>query len=308
VKMKKDLKTFAENNKGKETHLLLQEKAYESFKDMGIIDEIEFINKKAPDPEKSRKAILDENIKILNRRYSSMGIRFELREEYIDVIESQPYNMKRIPEAKGYLKFKFNMDFNPERLWFIPRRGIQILKEKKIKKKPSASISNMKTELYKYIDMLEDFKLKMQILEMLEKHDRFYTAPAAKFHHHPYKGGLLEHTIQVTQYALNTLELFDDQDIINKDLLIAGCILHDFGKIYCYEISNNHAETTEIYQMMGHINYGIKVLSREITHELLDEILHILSSHHGIEQGDVKPYTLEAKIVSKADNLSAEIG
>ncbi|MGV9173058.1 MAG: hypothetical protein ACOC35_10880 [Promethearchaeia archaeon] len=85
---------------------------------------------------------------ILNRRYSSMPIRFELKGDYVDVIESEPYSMKRIPEAKDYLKFKFNMDFSPEHHWFIPTRGIQILRGKKIKERPSQSISKMKTELY----------------------------------------------------------------------------------------------------------------------------------------------------------------
>ena len=101
---------------------------------------------------------------------------------------------------------------------------------------------------------------------------------------------------------------------VDADVLLAGALLHDIGKIH--ELSPlPQNEYTDDGQMLGHIILGLEMVSAEIAkiddfpHELASLIKHCLISHHGeFEYGSPKiPATPEAMISHFADNIDAKL-
>lgn len=177
------------------------------------------------------------------------------------------------------------------------------------------------------LNMEEMFKDLMDLVETVEKpplkalldlifNDEeiaslFKNAPAAKGFHHFYIGGLLEHTLSVTRLLEKTAEHYD---ATNRDLIIAGGLLHDIGKIK--ELSlKNIIDYTDEGRLIGHISLGLELIDEKIAliedfpKQLSMELRHIMLSHHGVlEYGSPKrPKTLEALIVSFIDDLDAKV-
>ncbi|MCE5271777.1 HD domain-containing protein [bacterium] len=139
----------------------------------------------------------------------------------------------------------------------------------------------------------------------------YSTAPAAKRWHQPWLGGLLEHTLNVHRHAVNAAVLYPEAD---PDIVSAGVLLHDIGKIVEYEVEN-FFETSTRGRLLGHLVIGVEMLDSwlqkvggvpEQTGWLLK---HIILSHHGqLEYGSpVLPQTLEALLVHFADDLDAKM-
>jgi len=121
-----------------------------------------------------------------------------------------------------------------------------------------------------------------------EVEERFRVAPAARSMHHAFRSGLLEHTVSVTGIARLLCEHYD----LDADLVIAGALLHDLGKIWELEIAAS-IEYTDDGRLIGHLPME----------------LHILLSHHG-EYGfgsPRRPKTPEALLVHMADNLDSKM-
>jgi len=143
--------------------------------------------------------------------------------------------------------------------------------------------------------------------------DLFLKAPAAVSIHHVYKGGLLEHTLDVVEICSKIAKKYGE--IIDSDLLIAGAMLHDIGKAYEYEITPSGIKVTDTGELLGHISMGVNIvekISKEIENfpeNLLIEVKHMILSHHGeFEWGSpVLPKTPEALILHMVDNLDAKL-
>ena len=140
--------------------------------------------------------------------------------------------------------------------------------------------------------------------------DAFRKAPAAKGFHHAYIGGLLEHTLSVTQLLDLVTQHYQN---VNRDLVIAGGILHDIGKIHELSFDGTMNYTDE-GRLVGHIVLAVEFVNEKIAviegfpRQLALELRHILLSHHGVlEFGSPKrPKTLEALIVNFMDDLDAK--
>lgn len=138
----------------------------------------------------------------------------------------------------------------------------------------------------------------------------FQRAPAAKGFHHIYLGGLLEHTLSVVRLLE---KVADHYPVLNKDMLIAGGILHDIGKIYEFSY-NNIIDYSDEGRLIGHIVMGVEMINKKISTienfpaQLALELRHIILSHHGeFEFGSPKrPKTLEALVVHYIDDLDAK--
>lgn len=143
------------------------------------------------------------------------------------------------------------------------------------------------------INSLNSFKLLI-LLKSTSLIANFFNAPASKYNHHDYKGGLLEHTVQTVEFALAIYENSNNQ--IDKDLVIAGAALHDIGKIHCYEQNGNFIDITDTFLTQEQIVNGIKIVSKEITSEKLDDLIHIIASHHNLKEwgSPVSPMSNEA--------------
>lgn len=154
--------------------------------------------------------------------------------------------------------------------------------------------------------------LKQLVLNLLDTcREEFMVCPAARLYHHPYVGGLLEHTWFVARHTLASLAIYPD---LNRDLALAGAILHDLGKIK--EIANPPApELTVSGQLVGHIVLGWDMVrAAALTLDfpdptLLVQLEHIILSHHGsLEFGSpIPPKTREALLVNFLDDLDAKL-
>ena len=152
-------------------------------------------------------------------------------------------------------------------------------------------------------------KLLLSIFEDNETWQRFITCPAAKSWHHNFVGGLLDHTVTVAEICDFASKLYP----VNRDELIAGALLHDFGKIYEYN-SLPAIDFTDEGRLLGHIVIGDHFVDKKASEinlfppKTLMKLRHLILSHHGeLEKGAAKvPQTLEAIILHYADNMDAQ--
>ena len=177
------------------------------------------------------------------------------------------------------------------------------------------SIDSMYDELLKYVRSISHPKLRA-LLEAFFVNDadfakRFKAHSAAKSVHHSFSGGLLQHTLRVTQLCENLCRMYP---MINRDLLLTGAICHDIGKIR--ELSAFPAnDYTDEGQLIGHIVIGVQMVSEKIAQipdfpeVTRNELCHIILAHHGeFEFGSPKkPALLEAMALHFADNTDAKL-
>ena len=144
----------------------------------------------------------------------------------------------------------------------------------------------------------------------------FKRAPAAMNMHHPFLGGLLEHTLNVARAAKALLPFYPK---LNADLVLAAVFLHDIGKMA--ELSSGVGiHYTDRGQLVGHITIAAvwvqekaDLLAAETAEpfpaKTLDLLQHVILSHHGVhEYGSPKlPMIPEAFFLHYLDNLDAKM-
>lgn len=140
---------------------------------------------------------------------------------------------------------------------------------------------------------------------------RFEECPASISGHHAALGGLLRHTCEVAAIGRTIAAQCEADD----DLVVAGSLLHDIGKLESYSWQGSF-EVTDAGVLMGHVVLGAILLDRHrnqcggdactVPEQLV--LQHLILSHHGkLEFGaPVPPMTLEAEIIHYADNASAK--
>ena len=169
-----------------------------------------------------------------------------------------------------------------------------------------------------YTNMLRDFvnqisdKFYKRLVNFVLKayKNDFFKSPAAKINHDAYVGGLLKHTVAVTQVAVKIAEVYEGS--IDKDLIIAGCILHDIGKVRGLNVELTGITYSTESVLLDHVFLGMEMIdaaivdfrkSKVFDKEKLMLIKHIIASHHGQKDWGAlnEPSTPEAMIVHLAD-------
>jgi len=147
--------------------------------------------------------------------------------------------------------------------------------------------------------------------------ERFKASPASKTIHQSYAGGLLEHTLSVTKIVAFLVEHFAGLSGgrgLNRDLLIAGAVLHDIGKVA--ELEGGVArEYTTPGRLIGHIVLGYAMVQERIAkidgfpQALHDELGHMILSHQGRYEwkSPVLPVFTEAILLHYVDDLDAKV-
>lgn len=151
---------------------------------------------------------------------------------------------------------------------------------------------------------------------------RFKRAAAARFNHHAHRGGLLRHTGQMMRAADAICGAYPG---LNRDLLLAGVLFHDCGKLWemCPPEAGFEIPRELRGELLGHISIGIEVVNSLWRKLPLDEwknlqpsseevrlhLLHLIASHHGELQfgSPVEPKTPEALALNMVDNLDAKL-
>ncbi len=140
---------------------------------------------------------------------------------------------------------------------------------------------------------------------------RFGECPGSLAGHHAEIGGLLRHTCEVASIAVTIARTVH----ADTDLVVAGVLLHDIGKLLAYRWDGAF-EATDLNALQGHVVLGAMMLDRAVRcaptpvcdEQELAILLHLVLSHHGrMEFGaPVPPLTLEAEVIHYADNASAK--
>ncbi len=174
------------------------------------------------------------------------------------------------------------------------------------------NLNSLMQELLEFVGSIDNSQIKQLLSNIFDDQDflaKFKKCPAAKNWHHNYIGGLLEHTVSVTKICGFVVELYP----VNRDILIAGAILHDIGKVFEYEVSSV-IDFTDEGRLVGHLCIGDDFLvqkAKEIADfdsQILMKLRHLILSHHGeMEKGAARlPQTLEAMVLHFADNMDAQ--
>lgn len=140
---------------------------------------------------------------------------------------------------------------------------------------------------------------------------RYKLAPAATRYHHAYLGGLLDHVSSLVQIGDLVCDHYPE---LNRELVIAGVVLHDLGKIEELQYDTAFRYSTR-GQLLGHIFLGLEIVRQKIGDipgfppRLRDQIEHMILAHHGkLEFGSPKePLFPEALVVHYLDDLDSKL-
>lgn len=159
--------------------------------------------------------------------------------------------------------------------------------------------------------------IKNIVIHLLKKYKKeFAVYPAAQGMHHNYVYGLVYHTWSMMKVAEKISDTYNtvDEGLINTDLLVAGVIIHDIGKVK--ELTGYiGTEYTLEGKLKGHItiiNEEIRDVATELGYQETEELLllqHMVLSHHGkLEWGTpVVPKIIEARILHQIDMIDAGV-
>jgi 3'-5' exoribonuclease len=173
------------------------------------------------------------------------------------------------------------------------------------------SIAQLEADFQRFIDRIDHPGLSNLLHNCFagEVMERFRRWPAAVRHHGAVVGGLLEHTVNVTTIAELTARLYP----CNQDLVLAGALLHDIGKLEELE-GQIGVGFTPHGRLVGHIVLGMHFVQEQaaliptLEEEKIEDVLHIILAHHTKEFGSpVNPSTIEALIVHHADLAEAHL-
>ncbi len=172
-------------------------------------------------------------------------------------------------------------------------------------------LPEMKKKLEYYLNSFKDKDVELITKTVIHHfYDKYITYPAAVRIHHEFGSGILHHSLAMADLAEEVAKLYPQVD---RDILIAGCLMHDIGKTIEYEKPMTPSVTVE-GKLAGHISimYGefkkiVDPLNIQSEVPLLLE--HMILAHHGTHEfgSPVLPSTREAMLLSMIDLLDSRM-
>ena len=170
-------------------------------------------------------------------------------------------------------------------------------------------------QIRELVERVGDPHVKALLLAFLDDPmvaQRLPTAPAAKGIHHAQRGGLAEHILSVMRLGQRVA---DHYPMLDRDLVLAGALLHDIGKVQELAWDGGATRYTDEGRLVGHIVMTAQAIREKAARipgfpPLLEaHITHGVLAHHGqLEYGSPKlPMTLEAYVVHAIDSLDSRI-
>ena len=168
-------------------------------------------------------------------------------------------------------------------------------------------------DLMKHIEDMKNESLKKflhSIFSDKELAAKYKVQPAAENIHHSFRGGLLEHVVEMLELSDVFRKFYKEP---NYDLVTTGIILHDIGKLFELKIVGMVVQKTTEGYLLGHLVKSFEFLTEKAKGILDDETVlnlkHIVLAHHGtLEYGSpVLPSTIEAAIVHSVDMASSKV-
>jgi len=175
-----------------------------------------------------------------------------------------------------------------------------------------ADVAAVKREIQAIVNkFIKTTNIKLIVDQFIINNPKFYEWPAATKIHHAYEGGLASHSLMVTKHVISLWENYQGENL-DIEILVAGALLHDIGKIYEY---TKDGEKTTFGSLIPHLVSGSEEIAKFCFSIGIDSnrdtkilmLKHILLSHHAkMEYGAaVTPATLEAILISRADEIDA---
>ncbi len=181
-------------------------------------------------------------------------------------------------------------------------------------KSASYSSEEMYGELISIAESFKDEEIKTLVLAIFEdKKEQLLYWPAAYRLHHAIRGGLLLHTLSIVKLCQGVCDIYP---FVDRDLLIAGAMLHDIAKIDEFTVEDTGMASGYSFRgnLLGHLamggakveEYAKKLGISEKTSTLL---AHMVLSHHGLPEygAAVRPMFIEAVILSELDMIDARV-
>lgn len=172
-------------------------------------------------------------------------------------------------------------------------------------------LEDMKKKLDHYLNSFKDKDVELVTKTVIHHfYDKYITYPAAVRIHHEFGSGILHHSLAMADLAEEVAKLYPQVD---RDLLIAGCLIHDIGKTVEYEKPLTPTITLE-GKLAGHISIMYAEFKKivdplNIKSEVPLLLEHMILAHHGtLEFGSpVLPTTREALLLSMIDLLDSRM-
>jgi 3'-5' exoribonuclease len=183
------------------------------------------------------------------------------------------------------------------------------------------------SDIHAFADSIRDPRLRaLSTMFLHEFGDRMRRAAGARNYHHARRGGLVEHVAQMMRAAE---ALAASYPRLNRDLLLAGILFHDCGKLWenCF-LKESFVMPYDVRgELVGHISIGIELVNR-LWHKLKESadfpswnalspdsdsvrlhLIHLVAAHHGERQfgSPLEPKTPEAIALHMIDNLDAKL-
>jgi 3'-5' exoribonuclease len=173
-------------------------------------------------------------------------------------------------------------------------------------------VDEMWAELAGRVQAMANPHLRVLLTRILVDHEsQLREWPAAQVIHHAYRGGFLEHIVKMAEVGTQVARAYG----ADADLVLAGVILHDIGKLQELAYDAGAASYTRDGNLLGHIALGL-ILVREAASgmagfpiELRSHLEHLVLSHHGSREhgSPTEPKTVEAFILAAVDELDARL-
>lgn len=176
----------------------------------------------------------------------------------------------------------------------------------------------MDPRLKKVVNKIQDGKLRKKIIQFVENptieiEGKTYqgvpleTSPAGLSHHHSYPGGYIEHVVATAEIALTLCDVVEEiyRGKVNRDLVLAGVVLHDIFKPLTYmEKENGTFGVSPLAERMDHLTL---IVSEMVRRGFPLHLIHIVCAHHGYQYGPMGPRTIEALVCHLADITDSKL-
>ena len=193
-----------------------------------------------------------------------------------------------------------------------PQDRLQGFREEDCVLSAPRSLDEMWAELTTHLESVRDPHLRVLLNRITTDHkDALREWPAAQQIHHAYRGGLLEHILKMADTGRHLARAYD----ANEDLVLAGALLHDIGKLQELTSEPGGATYTRDGNLVGHIGLGLIFVHETAASisgfpdTLRAQLEHLIVSHHGTHEhgSPVEPKTVEAFILAMVDELDARV-
>ena len=173
-------------------------------------------------------------------------------------------------------------------------------------------IDEMWAELQEHLRSVKNDHVRVLLNRVVgDNEQQLRVWPAAQAIHHAYRGGFLEHITKMAEVGRLVARAYG----ANEDLVLAGVVLHDIGKLQELAYEGGSGSYTRDGNMVGHIALGIVMVRETINSianfpdDLRSQIEHLIASHHGTREhgSPVEPKTIEAFILAAIDDLDAKL-